>query len=60
MKFNKQIKYPKGTKVKVCNILETVIEKVEWIDLFGGEYRYWFKDVDGKLLNDVEDYIEII
>jgi hypothetical protein len=54
-----QIKYPKGTKVKVCNDLETTIEKVEWIELFN-EYRYWFKDENGKLWNESEGAIEKI
>tara|TARA_R110002051_G_scaffold44822_1_gene90673 strand:+ start:1254 stop:1463 length:210 start_codon:yes stop_codon:yes gene_type:complete len=55
--MNKEIKYPKGTKVKVCNDLETIIEKVEWIELFN-EYKYWFKDENGKLWNESEEAIE--
>ena len=55
--MDKEIKYPKGTKVKVCNDLETTIEKVEWIELFD-EYKYWFKDENGKLWNESEEAIE--
>ena len=55
--MDKQIKYPKGTKVKVCNDLETTIDKVEWIQLFD-EYKYWFKDENGKLWNESEEAIE--
>ena len=55
--MDKQIKYPKGTKVKVCDDLETIIEEVEWISLFG-EYRYWFRDKNGALWNETENAIE--
>lgn len=55
--MDKEIKYQKGTKVKVCNDLETTIEKVEWIELFD-EYKYWFKDENGKLWNESEEVIE--
>ena len=55
--MDKEMKYPKGTKVKVCDDLETTIEKVEWIELFD-EYRYWFKDEKGQLWNETKDAIE--
>ena len=55
--MNKEIKYPNGTKVKVCNDLETTIEKVEWVHLFD-EYKYWFRDENGKLWNESENAIE--
>ena len=55
--MSKEIKYPKGTKVKVFNDLETIIEKVEWIELFN-EYKYWFKDENGRLWNESEEAIE--
>ena len=55
--MNKEIKYPNGTKVKVCNDLETTIEMVEWVHLFD-EYKYWFRDENGKLWNESEGSIE--
>ena len=55
--MDKEMKFVKGDKVKVCNELETTIEKVEWIDLFG-EYKYWFKDDNGKLWNESEGLIK--
>ena len=54
--MDKEIKYPIGTKVKVCNELVTTIEKVEWIELFD-DYKYWFKDENGKLWNESEGSI---
>ena len=48
--MKQEIKYPKGTKVKVCNDLETIIEEVEWIELFS-EYVYWFYDENRKRWN---------
>jgi hypothetical protein len=55
--MSKQIKYPKGTKVTVCNDLETIIEKVEWERLLN-KYKYWFRDENGKLFDESEEAIE--
>ena len=57
--FDKEIKFVVGTKVIVCDDLQTTIEKVEWVELFE-EYRYWFKDIDGKLWNETEIAIKKI
>jgi hypothetical protein len=51
------IKYPIGTKVKICNDLETTIEKVEMF-LGSNEYKYWFRDEDNHLKFDFENAIE--
>ena len=47
-------KFKVGDKVKVCNDLVTVIEKIE-IDT--GETLYWFRDENGKLWNETEQAI---
>ena len=47
-------KFKVGDKVKVCNDLVTVIEKIE-IDM--GETLYWFRDENGKLWNETEQAI---
>ena len=55
--MSKEIKYPKDTKVIVCNVLETIIEKVEWVER-SNEYKYWFRDENGKLCNETKEAIE--
>ena len=45
-----------GDKVKVCNDLITVIER---IDFDMGTTLYWFKDDKGRLLNETEIAIEL-
>ena len=55
--MNKEIKYPKGTKVKVCNDLETTVESIEYSDKYKTNI-YWFKDENGKLWNESEEAIE--
>lgn len=56
---NRQIKYPIGTKVKICDELKTRIEKVEWNEK-SKEHLYWFKDAKGILWYEVETGIEKI
>ena len=48
-----------GDKVKVCNDLETTIEKVEFSEKYGFNI-YWFKDETGKLWNEAEYAIELL
>ena len=48
-------KFRVGDKVKVCNDLITVIERIEQ-DM--GETLYWFRDDKGKLWNETEIAIE--
>ena len=55
--MSKEIKYPKDTKVIVCNVLETIIEKVELVER-SNEYKYWFRDENGKLRNETKEAIE--
>ncbi len=50
-------KFKVGDKVKVCNDLTTVIERIER-DM--GETLYWFKDDKGKLWNETEIAIELV
>ena len=41
------IDFPVGTKIIVADKLETVVDKVEWVDTFE-EYFSYFKDEEGK------------
>jgi hypothetical protein len=56
---DKVIRFVKGDRVKVCNELNTTIERYEYIELFE-EYFYWFKDENGKLWNVAASDLELI
>jgi hypothetical protein len=46
--MSKEIQFPVGTKVIVCESLKTTIEKVRY-NKRTGEYEYYFKDSQGHL-----------
>jgi hypothetical protein len=55
-----EIKFPKGSKVKVCGDLYTTIESVTWENKRGGEWWYWFRDKEGRLWSGCEEDIKLI
>jgi hypothetical protein len=55
-----EIKFPEGSKVKVCGDLDTTIESVIWESKGSGEWWYWFRDEEGKLWSGCEEDIKLI
>lgn len=53
------IKFKTGDRIIVCNKLETVVIRVQYVKLFE-EYRYWFKDELGIEYNEVEGSIKLL